>query len=342
MAEGFAEPTLRSTCQLPSVRPSRGVPKRLVPPFDGRFQVSSPGGEMRRRVFCKTASAAVAMTAAGWQSSDDSGRASANQAPTTLNGRVKQSVMGWCFQPMDPVELAKRAKQIGLVAVEGVPASSYPEITALGMKISLVSSHGFQRGPLDPDNHDLVEAKLREGIDLAVKFGAPSVITFTGMTRTGVSDRAARENCLRCWRRILPYAEERKVTLVLEHLNSRDDSHPMKGHPGYWGDDLELCAELVRAVDSPWFRLLFDIYHVQIMHGDLIRNIRRYCDLVGHYHTAGNPGRGELDATQEINYPPVIRAILETGYQGYVAQEFIPTWDDPMESLAHAARVCDV
>jgi len=295
---------------------------------------------MRRREFCKTA--AVAVAAGGLPLVKNSTRATAAQAPVVLNGRVRQSVMGWCFQPMDPVELAKRAKQIGLVAVEGVPASSYPAITELGMKISLVSSHGFQRGPLDPENHDFVEEKLREGIDLAVKFGAPSVITFTGMKKAGISDQEARENCLRCWRRIVPYAEEQKVTLVLEHLNSRDDSHPMKGHPGYWGDDLELCVDLVRGVDSPRFKLLFDIYHVQIMHGDVIRNIRRYQELVGHYHTAGNPGRGELDSTQEINYPPIIRAILETGYQGYVAQEFIPTWDDPMESLAHAARVCDV
>lgn len=293
---------------------------------------------MRRREFCKTA----AVAAGGLPLVKNSTNATAAQAPVVLNGRVRQSVMGWCFQPMDPVELAKRAKQIGLVAVEGVPASSYPAITELGMKISLVSSHGFQRGPLDPENHTFVEEKLREGIDLAVKFGAPSVITFTGMKKAGISDQAARENCLRCWRRIVPYAEEQKVTLVLEHLNSRDDSHPMKGHPGYWGDDLELCVDLVRGVDSPRFKLLFDIYHVQIMHGDVIRNIRRYQELVGHYHTAGNPGRGELDSTQEINYPPIIRAILETGYQGYVAQEFIPTWDDPMESLAHAARVCDV
>jgi hydroxypyruvate isomerase len=293
---------------------------------------------MRRREFCKT----VAVAAGSLPLVENSMNATAAQAPVVLNGRVRQSVMGWCFQPMDPVELAERAKQIGLVAVEGVPASSYPAITELGMKISLVSSHGFQRGPLDPENHDFVEEKLREGIDLAVRFGAPSVITFTGMKKAGISDRAARESCLRCWRRIVPYAEEQKVTLVLEHLNSRDDSHPMKGHPGYWGDDLEICADLVKGVDSPRFKLLFDIYHVQIMHGDVIRNIRRYQELVGHYHTAGNPGRGELDSTQEINYPPIIRAILETGYQGYVAQEFIPTWDDPMESLAHAARVCDV
>ncbi len=266
---------------------------------------------------------------------------SENTAVVT-NGRVHQSVMGWCFNPMDAITLAGHAKRIGLVAMEGVPSTDYPAITAMGLKISLVGSHGFQQGPLDPEHHAMVEAKLREGIDLAVKFGSPSVITFTGMSKPGINDEAAKRNCLSAWKRVMPYAEEKKITLVLEHLNSRDDSHPMKGHPGYWGDDLERCVDLVKSVDSPQFRLLFDIYHVQIMHGDLIRNIRRYHDLVGHYHTAGNPGRGELDETQEIHYPAVIRTILDTGYQGYVAQEFIPTWNDPISALAHAAKVCDV
>jgi hydroxypyruvate isomerase len=116
----------------------------------------------------------------------------------------------------------------------------------------------------------------------------------------------------------------------------------MKGHPGYFGDDVELCIELVKRVGSPRFKLLFDIYHVQIMNGDVIRRIRSYHDYIGHYHTAGVPGRGELDETQEIYYPAVMRAILETGYTGYVAQEFIPTWSDRAQALRHAASVCDV
>ncbi len=303
---------------------------------------------MRRREFLvKSSAVSTALVAAAGAVA---GLAGGNVAlgddravePVVKNGRVRQSVMGWCFNPMDAVTLAGHAKAAGLVAMEGIPASSYPAVTAMGLAISLVSSHGFANGPLDPDNHAVVKQKLREGIDLAVKFGSPSVITFTGMKKAGITDEAATRNCLNCWREVMPYAEEKGITLVLEHLNSRDDSHPMKGHPGYWGDDLGLCADLVRQIDSPRFRLLFDVYHVQIMHGDLIRNIRRYHPLVGHYHTAGNPGRGELDESQEINYPPVIRAILETGYQGYIAQEFIPTWDDPIASLRHAAAVCDV
>lgn len=312
---------------------------------------------MRRRDFCKSAGLASgaallasshAAPAAADQPGDQDQPGGQDQSqaggddPAITRGRIRQSVMGWCFRPMEAIELARHAKRLGLEAIEGVPSSAYPEITELGLKISLVSSHGFATGPLDPENHAMVEESLRESIDTAVRFGAPSVITFTGMTKAGISEEAARRNCLACWRRVVPYAEEKGITLVLEHLNTRDDTHPMKGHPGYWGDDLELCADLVRAIDSPRFRLLFDIYHVQIMHGDLIRNIRHYHELVGHYHTAGNPGRGELDETQEINYPPVMRAILETGYRGYVAQEFIPTWDDPIAALEHAARLCDV
>ena len=116
----------------------------------------------------------------------------------------------------------------------------------------------------------------------------------------------------------------------------------MKGHPGYFGDDVDFCVKLIDQVGSPNMKLLFDIYHVQMMNGDVIRRIRQHKDVIGHYHTAGNPGRGELDDTQEINYPPIMKAILETGYKGFVAQEFIPTWDDPIAALRHAASVCDV
>ncbi|TWU03755.1 Hydroxypyruvate isomerase [Neorhodopirellula pilleata] len=255
---------------------------------------------------------------------------------------IRQSVMGWCFKPMPTLTLAAHAKRIGLEAIEGIPATDYEAVRKLGLKISLVGSHGFAKGPLDPDNHAEVESKLRESIDLAVEHQAPAVITFTGMKTPGISDTAAFENCIRCWKRVVPYAEQNNVRIVLEHLNSVDDTHPMKGHPGYWGDDIERCVDLIRAIDSPNFQLLFDIYHVQIMHGDVIRHLRRYAKFVGHYHTAGNPGRGELDLTQEINYPPIMRAIQETGYSGYVAQEFIPTSDDPAASLAQAFQVCNV
>lgn len=257
-------------------------------------------------------------------------------------GRIHQSVMGWCFAPMSPVELARHCRQIGIQAIEGIDPQYYPAVRELGLKISLVGSHGFQRGPFQRENHDFCIAKLRQGIDLAAQYGAPGVITFTGMRSPGISDEQGAKNCVACWKQVIGYAEEKGINLCLEHLNTRDDTHPMKGHPGYFGDNLELVVDLIRRVDSPRMKLLFDIYHVQIMHGDVIRRIRQYHSYIGHYHTAGVPGRGELDDRQELNYPAIMRAILETGYQGYVAQEFIPTWPDPMQALRHAAVVCDV
>ncbi len=299
---------------------------------------------MDRRDFLLHSGLSVSALAGGLAAKGDETETSSD-APVqrvVKNGRVRQSVMGWCFQPMSPVKLAQHGKALGLVAIEGIGSEHYPAVRQAGLEISLVSSHGFQQGPLDRDHHAMVEAKLIEAIELAHAVGAPNVITFTGMVKTGISDEQAKRNCVELWKRVMPLAEAKQVTLVLEHLNTKDDSHPMKGHPGYWGDQLDLCADLIRSVDSPRFQLLFDIYHVQIMHGDLVRNIQRYQNIVGHYHTAGNPGRGELDETQEINYPAVIRSILETGYEGYIAQEFIPTWNDPIHALAQAIKVCDV
>ena len=258
-------------------------------------------------------------------------------------GRIRQSVMGWCFKPMPPLELAKHCKAIGIEALEGISSEDYPTIRKLGLKISLVSGgHGFKKGPCVAGNRDMVVQKLKGGIDLAAKIGTKSVITFTGMREKGLTDKAGSKNCVETWKAVMSYAEKKKINLVLEHLNTRDDSHPMKGHPGYFGEDVDHCAELIRKVGSPNMKLLFDVYHVQIMNGDVIQRIKQYKDLIGHYHTAGNPGRAELDDSQEINYPAVMRAIVETGYKGFVAQEFIPTWDDPVAALRHAAMVCDV
>ncbi|NCG28201.1 MAG: TIM barrel protein [Verrucomicrobiales bacterium] len=251
--------------------------------------------------------------------------------------------MGWCFNPMPTMELAKHCKEIGLVAMEGIDSKHYPAVRELGLKISLVSGgHGFKNGPCNPKNTDTVINGLKKGIDLAAEIGTKSVITFTGMTYKDMDPDKAADLCVETWKKVMPHAEKKGITLVLEHLNSRDDSHPMKGHPGYFGDDVDFCAKLVNGVGSKNFKLLFDVYHVQVMNGDVIRRIKQYKDIIGHYHTAGCPGRGEIDETQEINYPPILKAILETGYEGYLAQEFIPTWKDPIQSLRHAAEVCDI
>ena len=290
-----------------------------------------------RRTALKTLAASSAIAVSGFDSM------AADKKPFRIrNGRIRQSIMGWTFNPMNTMELARLCKDIGLVAMEGVNDKYYEDILALGLKISLVSSHGFKKGPFNRANHDYCIKTLREKIDLAKKVGAPGVITFTGMKEEGISDEEWARNCVDCWKAVMPYAEKQGINLVLEHLNSRDDSHPMKGHPGYFGDDVDFCVDLIKKVDSPRMTLLFDVYHVQIMNGDVIRRIRQYKDYISHYHTAGNPGRCELDENQEINYPAVMRAIVETGYKGYVAQEFIPTWDDKEAALRHAAEVCDV
>jgi hydroxypyruvate isomerase len=250
--------------------------------------------------------------------------------------------MGWCFNPMKAPELARHCRKMGIIGIEGIGKEHYPAVREIGLEVSLVGSHGFAKGPVNPANHEFCEKALRDGIDLAVAVNCKRVITFTGMREKGIDDEQSAKNCVDLWKRVIGYAEQKKVELCLEHLNSRDDTHPMKGHPGYFGDHVDFCVELIRRVGSPNMKLLFDIYHVQIMDGDVIRRIRRLKDVIAHVHTAGVPGRGELTEEQEVNYPAVMRALLEIGFNGYVAQEFIPTWPDKVAALRHAVRVCDV
>jgi hydroxypyruvate isomerase len=176
-------------------------------------------------------------------------------------------------------------------------------------------------------------------VDACAEAGFPSVITFTGF-REDIPDDAGLENCVKGFKEIVGYAETKKVTLCLEMLNSRV-AEEMKGHPGYQGDHVDYCMEIIRKVGSPRLKLLFDVYHVQIMDGDIIRRIRQYKDSIGHYHTAGNPGRCEIDEKQEINYRPILEEIARTKYEGFVGQEFVPT-RDPLEGLRQAIDVCDV
>ncbi len=258
------------------------------------------------------------------------------------NGRIRQSVMAWCFKPMPAEELARHCKAMGMPAIEGLDVKLYPKMKELGLDIAIVGSHGFRTGMCNPADHEKCLKILRERIDLAAEQGYQRVITFTGMLPDKMPRDEAFKNCVAGFKEIVGHAEKKKVTLCIEHLNTRDDTHPMKGHPGYFGDDVDEVVEIIKQVGSPRLKLLFDVYHVQIMNGDVIKRIRQYHEYIGHYHTAGVPGRGELDDTQEINYPAVMRAILETGYEGYVAQEFIPTWEDKLAALRHAVKLCDV
>ena len=151
----------------------------------------------------------------------------------------------------------------------------------------------------------------------------------------------AFKNTVAGLKKIVGHAEKNGITICLEHLNSRVSDDNDKGHPGYYGDDVDNCADIIKAVGSPNMKLLFDIYHVQIMNGDVVNRIKQYADIIGHIHTAGNPGRHELDDSQELNYKPCMEALANAGYKGYVGQEFIPT-GDPMAALADAVTLCDV
>jgi hydroxypyruvate isomerase len=207
----------------------------------------------------------------------------------------------------------------------------------------------FVKGLNNPRYHaEVIDATSRM-IDDCHAAGFPAVIAFTGYKWKEAEDPKSGEisrdegatHCIAALKQLARHAEKQKVTICLEHLNTRDSSHPMKGHPGYQGDDIDYVADIVRQVGSPRVKLLFDIYHVQIMNGDVIRRIDQYRELIGHIHTAGNPGRGELDEHQEINYPPIMRKLVEVGYDGYVGHEFIPT-RDPLAGLRQAVELCDV
>jgi hydroxypyruvate isomerase len=295
-----------------------------------------------RRRFLGTSAALASGAVAGPVRAADTSRAAADPAYRIRNHGIRHTVMGWCFNPMDTLELARHAKAIGLEGIEGIDRKYYGEVKKLGLDISLVSSHGFAEGPCDPRFFDQSVAKLAEGIEVAKEVGSKKVITFTGMRFDRMDEEKAAADCIAAWKKVLPQAEAAGITLCLEHLNSRDSSHPMKGHPGYFGDDVDFCVDLVKKVGSPNLKLLFDVYHVSIMNGDIIRRLRQHADSIGHVHTAGNPGRGELDDTQEIDYPAVMRALTTIGYHDFVAHEFLPTWDDPILALRHAAMVCDV
>jgi len=255
------------------------------------------------------------------------------------NGRIRQSVVAWCFRPMPVGELARYAKRMGYESVELVPAAEWPMLKGLGLRCAIGGSHGFGKGFAHVEEHEECLKKLREQLELAAAHDVPSVITFSGFRR-GLSTDEGVKNMVAGLKKIVGFAEEKKVTLCLEMLNSRVDVE-MKGHPDYFCDDMDLTIDIIKQVGSPRLKVLFDIYHVQIMQGDVIERIRRYHEFVGHYHTAGNPGRNEIGDSQEINYPGIMKAIVATKYDGYVGQEFIPT-GDPLAGLSEAARLCDV
>lgn len=272
-------------------------------------------------------------------------------------GRVRQSMAFWCFNAAgdrwDLEQQARVAKSLGCGSIELVEPKDFPILKKHGL-VCAITPNGmpgepFVKGLNNPAYHDEVIARTRESVDAIAAAGFPNVIAFTGYKWRKADDPASGEisreegaqNCVAGLKRLASHAEKKGVTVCIEMLNTRDDTHPMKGHPGYQGDDMDYVADIVTQVGSARVKLLFDLYHVQVMNGDLLRRIRQYGELIGHVHTAGAPGRGELDENQEINFAACMRTLLEVGYTGYVGHEFIPT-RDPLQGLIQAVRLCDV
>jgi hydroxypyruvate isomerase len=254
--------------------------------------------------------------------------------PAAIKGRIKQSVCRWCYGRIPLEQLAAEAKMMGYHSIELLLPPEVKAVQKFGLTCAMIGGASIADGLNRTENHAKIEKQLRERIEFAAQEGLPNVICMAG-NRRGMDDEEGFKNCLIGLKRVIGLAEEKKVTLCMEGLNSKVDHKDHMYDRTIWG--VELCKRL----GSPRFKLLYDIYHMQIMEGDVIRTIRKYKDYIAHFHTGGNPGRHEIDETQELNYPAIVRAIIETGYQGFLGQEFIPS-RDPLASLAQGYRICDV
>jgi hydroxypyruvate isomerase len=249
-------------------------------------------------------------------------------------GRVKQSVCRWCYGRIPLAELAEGVKRIGYRSVELLTPEEFKVVKPLGLTCAILGGADIANGLNRRENHGWIEKHLREYVEFAAAEGIPNVICMAG-NRKGMGDDEGMGNCAAGLKRVLGFAEEKQVTLCMEGLNSKVD------HKDYMYDRTEWGVALCRAVGSPRFKLLYDIYHMQIMEGDVIRTVRKHKEHIAHYHTGGVPGRHEIDQTQELNYPAILQAVADAGFDGYVAQEFIPK-REPFRSLAEAFALCDV
>jgi hydroxypyruvate isomerase len=303
-----------------------------------------PETTTRRRIL-EQATGAVALGALASNLGNEAIAAQQSAGSASKNGRIKQSIVHWCFEKYwDIPQTIEIARQLGCTSIELIEPKYFPLLKKAGMEcaigtIDMNPDPPFAKGFNNPKYHERVIKVTKSAIDSCAAFGFKRVICFTGFAE-GIPNDVGAKNCVEGFKEIVPYAEAKGVTLCLEMLNSRDPVS-MKGHPGYQGDHTDYCVDIINRVGSPNLKLLFDIYHVQIMDGDIIRRIRQLKGIIGHVHTAGNPGRGELDDKQEIAYRPIMDALVEIGYSGYVGQEFIPT-RDPLVGLRQAVTLCDV
>jgi hydroxypyruvate isomerase len=286
-----------------------------------------------RRTFIRNTSLVAAGTVAGALAGKGYA-AAADIERVVKNGRINQSVCRWCYGKLSLDELCAAAAKMGLKSVELLSPEDFPTVKKHGLICAMINTHNLRRGLNDKNNHAECLAKIRSAIEAAAEYGFPNVITFPG-NRAGMPDDVGLENTVTALKQVVGHAEKNKVTICIEYLNSKVN------HKDYMFDCMNWGVELCKKVGSERLKILYDIYHAQIMEGDIIRTIRDYKDSIGHYHTGGNPGRHEIDETQELYYPAIMRAIVETGFKSYVGQEFIPT-RDPLTSLAQGVRICDV
>ena len=261
-----------------------------------------------------------------------------SQKKIKLKGNINHSVSRWTFNYLSLDELCKAVKEIGFNAIDLVKPIDWPTLQKHGIYSSMCYTAGdnnLNNGLNNAKYHEQLIKEYLEVIPVMAAAGYKNLICFSGK-REGMDDETGMKNCMDALKKILPFAEKNGVTMVMELLNSKID------HKDYMCNHVEWGAELCKRISSENFKLLFDIYHMQIQQGDIIRNIRDYHQYIAHYHTGGIPGRHEINDTQELYYPAVMKAIVETGFKGYVAQEFVPTKKDKLDSLKEAIKICDV
>lgn len=260
-----------------------------------------------------------------------------NTLPSNLKNNINHSVCQWCYNSIPLEDLAKAAKEIGLKSIELLGPDKWDVVIKHGLTCAMAygTDQGLNKGFNDPSLHDKFLKDYSASIPKAADAGLKSVICFSG-NANGLSSEKGLENCAKGLEPIIKIAQKYNITMQMELLNSKVD------HKDYQCDHTEWGVQLCEKLGSPNFQLLYDIYHMQIMEGDVIATIRKYNKYIGHYHTGGVPGRNEIDESQELYYPAIMQAIVDTGFSGFVAQEFIPKRPDKLASLKQGVGICDV
>jgi hydroxypyruvate isomerase len=260
--------------------------------------------------------------------------AAEGQQGAPLKGRIKQSVCKWCYPKIPLDEFCQAIQKMGLKGIDLLGPNDFPTLKKYGMVCTMVSSHSIGKGFNRKENWDECAKKVRSAIEAAAEYGYPNVICFSG-NREGMADDVGAANCVEGLKKLAPFAEEKKVTICMELLNS-------KSHKDYMCDSSAWAADVCKRTGSPRIKFLYDIFHSAMMGEDVIPTFQKHVEFIGHVHTGGYPGRAEIDSTQKLDYPAIMRAIAESKYDGWVAHEFQPKSKDPLKSLAEAVKICDV